>query len=258
MTQKHSPEDPQISFEKYKLKVELFKWFIGSVALVLVTTVIDYGFRDRAAGLEEMQQYDKYITDLIVLNKEPGQRRMLAQFFANVTPSEKLRKGWADYYREVDKEYQLFIAPVLKNDSLVKKEYDSIILHKDTTNVVQKARLMLLKTKMEDNERLINPDIILPSKAGNKDYNAALDWELKGFNYLLAKDVENATMAFRNSEDAYNTFHSVYEIANYLTAKQAVLKDAGSPAWKEAFMYIANQLSWEMPDGMRKKLQDAQ
>lgn len=257
MAQKHT-EDPQIGFEKYKLKVELFKWFMGSVALVLVTTVIDYGFRDRAAGLEEMQQYDKYITDLIVLNKEPGQRRRLAQFFANVTPSEKLKKGWTDYYKEVDKEYQSFIAPVLKNDSLVKKEYDSILLHNDTTTLVQKARLIVLKTKMEDYERLINPDIVLPSKTVGNDYTAALDWESKGFNYLLAKDVENAIMAFRNSENAYNTFHNAYEIAGYLTAKQSALKDPGSSAWKDVFEHIASQISWEMPDGMRKKLQNAQ
>ncbi|MEI2640724.1 MAG: hypothetical protein V9F03_17260 [Microthrixaceae bacterium] len=69
-------EEKQLEFEKNKTKIELYKWLIGSVALVLITTVIDYGFRERAVGLVEIQQYDKYVTDLIVLNKEPGQKRI--------------------------------------------------------------------------------------------------------------------------------------------------------------------------------------
>jgi hypothetical protein len=168
-----SSEEKQIEFDKYKLKIELFKWLIGSVALVLVTTVIDYGFRDRAAGLQEIQQYDKYITDLIVLNKEPGQKRMLAQFFANVTPSEKLKTGWTKYYQEVDKEYQLFIAPILKNDSIIRKEYNTILSNLDSSSEVQKEQLSVLKMQIDENKRLINPDIILPSNAPGKDLNAA-------------------------------------------------------------------------------------
>jgi uncharacterized protein YeaO (DUF488 family) len=30
---------------------------------------------------------------------------MLAQFFANVSPSDEIRKGWQRYYEEVNKEY---------------------------------------------------------------------------------------------------------------------------------------------------------
>ncbi|MFZ4572535.1 MAG: hypothetical protein ACOYM0_15525, partial [Bacteroidales bacterium] len=56
--------------QKMKLIFDVVKWLIGSVALVIVTMVIDYGFRDRAAGLNEVKQYDNYVTNLIVLNKE--------------------------------------------------------------------------------------------------------------------------------------------------------------------------------------------
>jgi len=98
--------NPNLSFEKYKFKVELFKWLIGSVALVIMTTIINWGFKDREAGLMEIQQYDKYASDLIVLNNNPANKRMLAQFFSKVTPSEKLRKGWELYYEAVDAEYK--------------------------------------------------------------------------------------------------------------------------------------------------------
>ena len=89
---KVSQEDKRLEFEKYKFRMELLKWLIGSFAIVIVTLIINYGFRDRAAGLNEIQQYDKYVTELIILNNDPGQKRMLAQFFAYVTPSEKLKK----------------------------------------------------------------------------------------------------------------------------------------------------------------------
>ncbi|MEL1246215.1 hypothetical protein AAEO56_18215 [Flavobacterium sp. DGU11] len=247
-------EQEKLVLEKYKTKIELYKWLIGSVGLVLLTTIIDYGFRDRAAGLQEIQQYDKYITDLIVLNKEPGQKRMLAQFFSNVTPSEKLKKGWCKYYIEVDKEYQKFIAPVLKNDSVIKKEYNNLLTHFDSTNTGQKEKLEVLKTQIEENKRLINPDIILPSGTIAKDYNSAIQWEKRGFSYLLNKDVDNAIVAFQNSENAYTSFHQVYEIANYLKKNRAVLKDGNSESWKKTFDEIGKDYNWKMPDEIRNKL----
>lgn len=100
---------PEQKFERFKYYVDLAKWFIVSVALVVMTTIIDAGFRDRSAGLSEIQQYDKYVTELIVLNEEVGPRRLLAQYFANVTASDKLRKQWQEYYKLLDSEYTVLM-----------------------------------------------------------------------------------------------------------------------------------------------------
>ncbi|MBE0639604.1 MAG: hypothetical protein IH598_13890 [Bacteroidales bacterium] len=244
-----------INFEKYKLKIELLKWFIGSVALVVMTTVIDYGFRDRAAGMQEMQQYDKYVTELIVLNKEPGQKRMLAQFFAYVTPSEKLKKGWYDYYNEVDKEYQKYIAPVLVNDSITRAKYNQIILDGDNDNLHHQEQLSMLKQQMENNQRLINPEIILPGKSiTSKDFETALEWQTKGFSFLLSRDIDDAIHAFSNSENAYNGFNMVYEIHRYLRANREKLIDKESAEWETAYSKIANDFSWKMPPEIKSKL----
>ena len=83
-------EDRNIAFEKYKYKIELFKWLIVSVGIVIATMIIDWGFRDRAAGLQEVQQYDKYATELLILNDNPKSKRMLAQYFSKVIPSALL------------------------------------------------------------------------------------------------------------------------------------------------------------------------
>jgi hypothetical protein len=153
--------DPN-SFEKYKYKVELFKWLIGSVALVVMTTIIDWGFKDRSAGLQEIQQYDKYATELIVLNNDPVKKRMLAQFFSKVTPSEKLREGWEKYYLEVDIEYKEF----LRNDSVAQSKLKAL-MDKDTSllSESQKKEKEQLEIQVNETQRLINQPIQLPNAA---------------------------------------------------------------------------------------------
>jgi uncharacterized protein (UPF0216 family) len=151
--------DAAQGFEKFKYKVELFKWLIGSVALVVMTAIIDWGFKDRAAGLQEIQQYDKYATELIVLNNDPVKKRMLAQFFSKVTPSEKLRDGWEKYFAEVDLEYKAF----LSKDSLAQARLKEI-MEKDSLTL--SSSLILEKKQLEnqvsENRRIINQPLVLP------------------------------------------------------------------------------------------------
>lgn len=245
----------KFEFEKYKYKVEILKWFIGSVALVVVTALINYGFKDREAGLNEIQQYDKYVTELIILNKDIAQKRMLAQFFAYVTPSEKLKEGWVSYYEEVDKEYQKVMAPILKNDSITRSKYFALQSNKQALTADQKTTLVELKRQIEDNDRIIHPEIILPSNT-NTSFEEALRWEEEGFAFLLDKDVNNAILAFRNSENTYNRFHSVYDIAQYLSQNRRRLSSPDAPFWNTAFRKIADDFSWKMPDEVKEQLLD--
>ncbi len=90
--------------ERLKMWIDLGKWFIVSVGLVMMTKIIDSGFKDREIGMKEINTYDRY-TKLITDYNRIAERRMLAQFFANVSPSDEIRKGWQRYYEEVNKEY---------------------------------------------------------------------------------------------------------------------------------------------------------
>lgn len=150
---------PDLEFEKFKYKVEIVKWFIGSVTLVVISMMIEWGFKDRAAGLSEIKEYDKYATELIILNNDPIKKRMLAQYFAKVTPSEKLREGWEAYYTEVDKEYREF----LRQDSLAKIRLAE--LSKDTSEVKDafiEMEVALLSEQIHENQRIINQPLVLP------------------------------------------------------------------------------------------------
>ena len=153
------------SFEKYKVKVDLLKWLVGTVGLTLITYIINWGFQDRAQGMEEISQYDKYASELIVLNDNPVTKRMPAQFFSNVTPSEKLKKGWKDYYREVDAEYRQF----LEKDSIIKERLKELIRN---GNMLQSSsdhhfERSDLEIRIAENEMIKRASIIIPDNVSN-------------------------------------------------------------------------------------------
>jgi hypothetical protein len=110
-------ETSNIDFEKFKIKINLFKWLIGTIGIALITFIINWGFKDRAVGMTEIDEYNtKFATDLIVLNENPVKKRMLAQFFSTVTPSETLKDGWLSYFKQVDEEYLRFLKNKADNE----------------------------------------------------------------------------------------------------------------------------------------------
>ena len=143
--------------QKLKLIFDVAKWLIGSVALVIVTMVIDYGFRDRAAGIEEVKQYDRYVTTLIVLNKEVGPRRLLAQYFSYVLPSENLRKCWQNYYWVVNAEYQ----EMVKKDSVLELKLKGFMTMRSITPE-QQIELEALNKQKHFTEKELYTDFRLP------------------------------------------------------------------------------------------------
>lgn len=81
-------------------------------------------------------------------------------------------------------------------------------------------------------------------KARNKVTKALL-FENKGFQALLDKDIDSAIKAFDQSENTYNGFHNVYDIANYLKEVKRTRKAAID--WKTIYTTIKEKYSWGMP-----------
>lgn len=87
--------------------IDLIKWFVGSVVLVVVTLIIDTGFRKREAEIQEMQVYDKYV-DIILSADNIEQRWKLSQYFSIVSPSERFRERWSAYKDTIQSDYLLW------------------------------------------------------------------------------------------------------------------------------------------------------
>lgn len=107
-------KDPEIitnasvELERYKVKLNFYKWILGTFIIALITITINYSFNDRAVGLNELSVYEKYATEVLVLNENPKKKRMLAQFFGNAAPSYFIRRQWNKYFKDVDKEYKVY------------------------------------------------------------------------------------------------------------------------------------------------------
>ena len=156
------------NFEKTKYWIELAKWFIVSVALVLITNIVNWNFTSRDKSFDEVKFYsEKYMTELIVLNDKVGPRYKLAQFFKNVIVNNDQREGWIRYYDDVKKEYD----ELVKVDSLnrIKKQE---ILKKDSTqlNASEKEQLNVLRNKIERAEIELNSQLLLPNEPKKRYY----------------------------------------------------------------------------------------
>ena len=149
------------AFQRLKYWIDLGKWFVVSVALVIMTTIIDWGFKDRQAGLAELKFYDNYVTELIVLNPSPVQKRMLAQYFACVTPSEKLRTQWKIYHDSIYQEYIDYITPLIEEEALLLSRYETLSHALDATGK-QQQELVTIEARLEEIRQALYPTMKLP------------------------------------------------------------------------------------------------
>ncbi len=232
--EKLTHDENAFKLEKFKIKVEVFKWFIGSVVLVSISMIIEKGFRERAAGIQEMNAYDKYVA--VILEADNIEKRWkLTQYFSTVTPTERLRERWEIYRDSISKDYKEFIKLKLAKipDTISKAEQ-------------QRQKNEVLMAQYET-------PLVSVSNSNSKSELASA-WEEQGFFYLLKRDVKNAIYCFKQSEATYNQYHQVYEIAKYLDSQKELLYETNSPNWKIAFRKIATSYSWKMPKGVKDSL----
>lgn len=69
--------------------------------------------------------------------------------------------------------------------------------------------------------------------------------EREGFQHLIAGDYDNAIAAFQAAENAYNTYHNVYDIARILRQNKSQMSDPVKK--KEIFKKIVKDYSYGAP-----------
>jgi|GEM_PF-5869237 len=233
-------EEKTFKFEKYKFNIEVFKWFIGSVALVIITIIIDKGFKERTAGIQEMQAFDKYVETILKADNIED-RWKLSEYFAIVTPTERLRERWLAYKDSISSDYANF-------RELKEKEF------KLKNSVSTTDSLAPIDKRLNDIQNQLAP--FEKSLTNSNVFSSAELYEENGFSYLIKKDVSNAIISFRKSENATNGFHMVYEIAKYLNENKSKLMNSNSEFWKTAFKKITTDYSWKMPQDIKEKLHE--
>ena len=211
--------------EKY---IELFKWFISSVVIVSVTLIVDTGFKDRETGIEEIKVYNEYV-DIILNAEDIEQRWRLVEYFATVTPTERLRERWMEYQKVIKPDY-------IKYHELENLESRMI----NQSNIPMDSIIIIHDKKVQINGTL----------KSNKKYDLALDYESMGFECLLNKDIMCAIDNFKLSEESYNGFHQVYEIYVYL------LRNKSNPNWGIIYNDILTRYSWKMSPEVKNRFKN--
>lgn len=155
-------------FEKYKIKVDVVKWLIGTIGLTLITFIINWGFKDRETGLNEIALYTKFVDEKVVLNRNPQNRLLIAEFYSTVTPSEQLRKGWGRYLEITKEENKRFLEKV-ERDSLSRiqanEDLKKSIEKKDTLKQkLYSEKVKELDQRMLVNQSILHEDLIISSK----------------------------------------------------------------------------------------------
>jgi hypothetical protein len=91
--------------------IEVGKWFIVSVAIVVGASIISDGFKEREQDIKEIMVFDKYTA---TVTKADGleERRLLAEYFATVAPPGALRESWKSYKELTDKQIEKNMADI--------------------------------------------------------------------------------------------------------------------------------------------------
>lgn len=211
--------------------IELIKWFVGSVVIVIITLIIESGFKERETGIEEMKIYNEYV-DIILKADNIEERWKLAEYFAIVTPTQRLRERWVKYQNILVDDYKRY------------KGLDSVeayIVSNPTQNIID-SLVIIQEEKKEVGGSLVK----------KSNLQLAEQYESVGYDALLNKDMGEAIRNFKMSEDAFNGYHSVYEIYIYLLRKKKHFGNSDIE-WGAVYSDILNKYSWKMPEEYKNK-----
>ena len=80
------------------------KFILASVVVGLITFFVNTGLKERQIALEEQKHLASFKDDALIENV--AHRRRLAEYFANVTQSADLKKGWKSYLQILEDEFE--------------------------------------------------------------------------------------------------------------------------------------------------------
>lgn len=132
--------------------IELAKWYIISVGIVVGATIVTNAFKEREADVSEIAIFEKHVA---TITKAGGieDRWLLAQYFSMVAPKGDLRESWTLYRDSLKPEVDKHIASKAEEDQLAAKQ----------RNPEEEARLaQLQKTNPKLEKPLISQDTTSP------------------------------------------------------------------------------------------------
>jgi hypothetical protein len=91
--------------------IELGKWVVVSVSIVVVAAIVSDGFKEREQQMKELEYFDKY-KDITLSINGVQQKWLLADYFATVSPEGQFKRSWEAYREKIKPDHQ-------KSDTLI-------------------------------------------------------------------------------------------------------------------------------------------
>lgn len=130
-----------------------------------------------------------------------------------------------------------------------------ISIIKPTPLMAQESKT--LTTKSQNLTSAIQADIDrAQSIVRGKNIDQAQEYEMKGFEYLLKDQFDDAIRSFDTSYTAYPDYHNVDEIRKLLRRHKKELEDPATrdSAKKEIYGQILSRFKWGMPESAEKEM----
>lgn len=146
-----------ISKEAIDKLLEFGKWYMVAVAIVFFGKLLDSSFTDRETSIKEIAIYEKYATNIMETDSIE-KRWKLTEYFAAVTPSEKLKERWEAYKAIIKPEYDTLLA--------LKKRQSEILASAKTLTPALKTELLTIQEK----KNALNVSLISGSSSTTENY----------------------------------------------------------------------------------------
>ncbi len=92
-------DDNEFNLEKLKQKHSREKFWVGGVALVIVTSIVNWQIQWREIEIKQIEEENRHLSKFVsnILDRDPQTRLFIAEYFEILSHSIDARQRWASY-----------------------------------------------------------------------------------------------------------------------------------------------------------------
>jgi len=223
--------------ERFKEWMGFAKFFLGTVILGLVASLISYHIQNREIEIKEMEQLGSYMEQAIDENLAVQKR--FAEYFSTVTTSKKLRKRWDEYENIVDQKIRNEQEKLAEKEEEAKKEQQRI---NELENKLEEQQEII--TRLE-NQKKQTSDTRL-AKEIEKDINSKQEEKQVTFSEILNKEEKFAKIQsdLFKSKNQLTYTRRPFEVENLVKTGWVYLGqyNRGEKIWENAYFYFDKRI----------------
>lgn len=138
--------------------IEVGKWFIVSVAIVVGSAMVSDSFKERDQDVKEIEVFNKHVS---TITKADGieERWLLTEYFSFVAPAGALKTSWNDYKKELWPQVEQYRSEKARKEELEQLKKENKLL----TPEQEKEHAQLASSTAKQEKPLVSerqPDVV--------------------------------------------------------------------------------------------------